>query len=175
MRVIKEQNTSLERTVLKFSEGEKKGIQEVFEGKGCFSSFSSISMIFLFILIFVFVLPFDIAMDIILMRLFILIGILYISFIFFKEVIEVVAEEDNLQFRTFRKFHKFSVDKISSISIYNFPSSGAISIYIKTDYHSSLYIVWAPSFERERYKALLDFIDYLKERPDLKGKIKGNM
>lgn len=173
--MIKEQSTYPKRTVLNFGEGRKQGIQDVLQGKGLFFSCTYFFMTFLFISMFVFLFPFNVEIDFILMRLFLLIAFSAISFLFFKTVIEIVAEEDNLQFRTFRKFHKFLVDKISSISIYNFSSWGIISIYIKADYDSSLYIVWAPNFERERHKGLLDFVDYLKEKPKLTGKIKGNM
>ena len=173
--MIIEQDKHRNTTVLNFGGNKKQGMRYVLRGKGFLFSYTYLFLASLLISMFIFLFPFNLKTDYILMRLFILMAFLAISFLFFKTVIEIVAEEDKLQFKTFRKFHKFSYDSISSVSIYDFSSWGLILITIKADSDRNVYIVWAPNFERERRKALTDFIEYLKQDRNLMGKIKGNI
>jgi hypothetical protein len=172
--MIAEQYHYPKRDSLNFGEG-RPGIQNLLYGKGFLFSCTFCLITLLLILMFALLVPVDGELNYILMRLMIIAVFIAITFLFASSVIEIVAEEDNVQFRIFRKFHLFLFDEIRSISICNFSTWGIISIYIKTDYRSKLYFLWAPSFEPERYKSSLEFLEHLKDNPKLTRKLRGNI
>ena len=172
--MIAEQSYYPKRVSLNFGEG-KTGILNLLQGKGFLFSCTFCLMSLLLILMFAFLVPLDVELNYLFMRFIIIVVFISIAFLFARSVIEIVAEEDNLQFRVFRKSHLFLVDKINFISILNFSTWGIISIYIKADYRSRLYFLWAPSFERERLKSFLDLLEYLKGNPKLMRKLRGNI
>jgi hypothetical protein len=172
--MIAEQSHHPKTLSLNFGEG-RSGINNLLHGKGFLFSCTFSLMALLLILMFTFVVPLGTELNYLAMRFIIIVIFIAITFLYARSVVEIVAEEDNVQFRIFRKFHLFLVDKISSISICNFSTWGIISIYIKADYSSRLYFLWAPSFERERYNSFLAFLEYLRNSPKLIRKIQANM
>jgi len=172
--MIAKQSHYPKRVSLNFGEG-KTGIQNLLQGKGFLFSCTFCLMNLLLILMFAFLVPLDGELNYLLMRFGIIVVFAAITFLFARSIIEIIAEEDNVQFRIFRKFNLFFVDKISFISILNFSTWGIISIYIKADNTSRLYFLWAPSFERERHKSFFDLLEYLKANTKLTGKLRGNI
>ena len=162
------------RFSLSFREG-RTGVQNLLHGKGFLFSCTFCLMSVLLILMFAFVVPPEVNLNSSLMRFVIIVVFIGITFLFARSVIDIVGEEDSIKFRIFRKFHIFGADKISFISIFNFSTWGIISIYIKADNSSRVYFLWAPSFERNRYKSFLDFLEYLKDNPKLAQKLRGNI
>lgn len=172
--MISEQTQYPKRISLNFGKG-GTGIKNLLHSKGILFSCTFCLMSFLLILMFAFLVPLDIGPKYLLMRFMIIVVFLAITFLFCRSVIEIVAEEEKVQFRVFRKCHLFRVDTIRVVSILNFPTWGIVSILIKTDCRSRIYFLWAPSFERERHKSLLDFLGYLKSNAKLTGKLRGNI
>jgi len=172
--MIAEESQYAKRISLNFGKG-GTGIQNLLHGKGLLFSWTFCLMSFLLILMFAFLVPLDVGFKYLLMRFMIIVVFIAITFLYCRSVIEIVAEEDKVQFRVFRKFHLFRVDIIRFVSILNFPTWGIVSIYIKTDHRSRIYFLWAPSFERERHKSLFDLLRYLKSNAKLTGKLRGNI
>ena len=140
---------------------------EIFYGKGAIACFLNLFMIMLFTVGFILI-PFQMKLDTLIPKLFIFLILIYLFYSFFKTTIEIVVDEDNIQFRTFQKYRKFAFARIRLLKIYYFWTTGGTStIVVKTKGKSSRYYLWAPPYG-ERYDLFLKLVETLKERS--KGK-----
>ena len=152
------------RIILKFNLKNERGLKDFLYGKGTMFSFLSIFAFLTFFVIFLFVEPFKMDLDTVLVKLFLLSLLSYISYLFLKTVVEIVIETDNIQFRTFKKYRKFLFEGIRLIKIYYFTTWGTSTIIIKAKGKSSRYYLWVPRHERERHELFLQLVETLKEK-----------
>lgn len=150
----------------------EKGLKEILHGKGAMLSYLLIFAFSIYFVIFFFVEPFNIELDSLLIRLFLLSLLLYLSYSFIKTAIEIVVEEDNVQFRTFKKYRKFPFERIRLIKVYYFTTWGTSTISIKGKGKSTRYYLWVPRHERERHELFLQFVEALKEKSEGRFKVK---
>lgn len=156
------------RIVFNFNLKGAKGLKEIFYGKGTLPSFEVFFIIIVSLIIFL--LPF---IPIILKFLFLLASSLGIYTFFCKTAIEIIVEENTIQFRTYKKYIKFSIEKIRLIKVYYFSTKGSATIILKTEGKSNRYYLWAPragfwsyfySEETARHELFLQLVETLKEK-----------
>ena len=151
---------ALKRITFNFSLSDKKGLMEVFFGKGALACFSNLFIIMLLTVGF-FLIPFE--LDSLIIRFFILLILIYNFHLFIKTAIEIVVEEKNIQFRTFQRYRKFPFSRIRLIKIYYFWTALMSTIIVKTKDKSTRYYLWVPRFG-ERYDLFLKLVETLKEK-----------
>ena len=144
----------------------EKGLKAIIYGKGIMFSFMCLFLILLFLSFILFLLPFKMEVGIHIFRFFIIIGCLFILYLFSKSLIEIHIEESNIQIRAFKKYRILPFESIRLIKIYYFTTWGISTIIIRTVGESIRYYLWVPHYERERHKLFLQFVETLKEKAE---------
>ena len=157
----------LKRITFNFNLKNERGLKGFLYGKGAMISFLSIFAFLTFLLIFLFVEPFNMDLDSVLFRLFLLLLLSWISYSFLKTVVEIVVETDNIKFRILKKYREIPFKGIHLIKIH-YSTWGTSIINIKAKGKLSRYYLWVPRHERERYELFLQLVETLKKKS--KGK-----
>jgi len=157
-----EQRTQSDKTGFSFGPKNENGLRDLFYAKGAMFSIMCFSMIVLLLVLFFFVLPFDLEVPLVILRLSILLASWLIYYLFHRSLIEIVVDGDYLRLRTFRNYRKLLLKEIQSVSIHRFAAWGIATVHFRT-HKSSMYTLWSPGFERERYESFLNLVEFLKE------------
>lgn len=153
--------------VFNFNLENKKGIKEIISGKGDTDEFF-VSM--LIMCIGFLAMPWVMEWKLVLFRCFILLLMTFDTLGFYKTIIKVSLDENNLRIKIWRAETLFRIQDINQIKITYF-----ITGFIKVKLTSTTkhYYLYAPNYEGERHKLFLDMIDYLDRKLPGKVKIKG--
>ena len=160
------------RIEVNFKEKELAGLKAILSGKGCSFSFAYFFMMCMLMIIFFVLVPLTMDLEYLFFRIGIVLFCLGLSLIFIKSIIEIVVEEDNIQFVIFKKPKKYILETIREIRVYYFTLLGLGAIHVKAEDKSSLFFVLAPNFQRERYKLFLKLIEILQGNQRLRGRVK---
>ena len=160
------------RIEVNFKEKELAGLKAILSGKGFSFSFIYLFMMCMFIIIFFLLVPLAMDLEYLFFRIGIVLVSLGLSVVFVKSIIEIVVEEDNIQFVIFKKPKKYILEKIREIRLYYFTMLGLGAIHLKAEGESGLFFVLAPNFERERYQLFLKLVEILQGNQRLRGRVK---
>ena len=153
--------------VFNFNLENKKGIKEIVSGKGDTDEFFFSMLI---MCIGFFAMPWVMEWKLVLFRFFILLLMAFDTLWFYKTIIKVSLDENNLRIKIWRAEKLFRIQDISQIKITYF-ITGFITVKLTST--TKHYYLYAPNYERERHKLFLDMIDYLDRKLHGKVKIKG--
>jgi hypothetical protein len=154
-----------------FTLKENKGLRNIIHGKGWPLVQGVIFFTFLIAVIFA-AMPRIMELELILFRFFLLLLTTVNVLIFFRALIKVSIDETNLYVRTWKSEKSYTMKDINQIKI-TYLSIGLITFTIKSKIKNHYYILYAPSFERERFDLFLTMRDYLHENLPSKVRIAG--
>jgi len=164
-------DNSTKRMEFAFGGTDDNKLNSVIHGKGFLFTLLYFLMMLMFIIMFFFLVPFTMELKHSLVRLCIVLVCFGLSFIFARSLTQIVIEHDNIQFATFKRPQTFFLDTIRAIRIYYFSLFGLGAIKLTTDRNSRLFVVMAPSFQRERYELFFDFLFLLQSDGRIASKV----
>jgi len=148
---------------LDFNVKAQKGLMSIVYGKGIMLSIMALFLVILFLFFIFFLLPYKMELGINVFRFFIFLVCVFIVFLFSRSLVEILIEEDNIQIKTFKQYRRVLFEAIQLFNIFYFTTWGIALIQLRVDGKSSLYFLWAPKFEPERYQLFLRLISSIKE------------
>lgn len=141
----------------------KKGIAEILFGKGMFFSFTFIWVIFIFVVGFI-AMPWTISLQDIVFRGIMLSLIILLIIQYYRAIIEVSFDKNNMFIKIMKTGKPYPIKDISFVKFTYYSTWGIVSMYIKGKNINSFYILWAPSFDRDRYNLFLNMKDYIEDK-----------
>jgi len=160
---------TIEKKTFDFNLKGKKGIAEIIYGKGSaeefFVSILGISFAFL-------VLPWIMEWKLVFFRFLFLLLMVFDVFGFYKSIIRLSLDHNNLYIRIWKTEKAFRIDDIKQIKV-SCIGSGWITVTVKLESAAKHYFLNAPNFEKERHRLFLDMVDYLEKRLSAKIRIRG--
>ena len=149
--------------LVKFSQKERNGMTEILLAKGAVFTFTILFLVLIF-LVFFFLFPFKMQGGLIIFRALAVLLSCLLLYLFVYSPVEIALRGDDILVRLFRKYRRFDVKHIKSITTYYFTTWGGIStIYFRATDKSNLFFIWAPRYEKERFELFIKFVDFLKE------------
>lgn len=150
-----------EQIIFNFNLQNKKGFREILWGKGIFFSITSMGLIFILIIGFT-VMPWKTEPEEIMFKSFNLVFIILAIFQYYKAIIRVSFNENNFYIKVWKKERAYPLKDISQIKTTYFVSWNIVLIRIRGKYKNKFYILWAPSFDKERYDLFLNLKAYVE-------------
>ena len=97
-------------------------------------------------------------------RVFVLLLVSLILFQYYRAIIKMSFDKNNLYVKIWKKEKVYAVNDIIQIKTTYFSSWGIVFVLIKGRHKSKFYILWAPSFDKDRYNLFLSMKDHIEKR-----------
>ncbi len=149
--------------IFNFNQQNRKDFAEIFFGKGLFFSITSTFLMIIFIIGFL-VMPWKMNLQELTFRTFVLLFISLIIFQYYRAIIKMSFDENNLYVKIWKKEMVYAINDINQIKTTYFAAWGIVLISIKGKHKNKFYILWAPSFDKDRYNLFLNMKDYIEKR-----------
>lgn len=140
---------------------DEKHIKRIFHAKGGYYGLAFWWLLFIFIFLLI-AMPPARTYAVLIFKGLLILGILSIVYQYYKVVIKISIDDENLFIRVWKNEKKYTIREITKIKLTYYAAYSGATMRIKGA-KRGFYIIWAPTFD-ERYSLYLKLNDYLKER-----------
>jgi hypothetical protein len=145
-----------------FDFNKHEGLGNIIHGKGLYLSIMTLIFI-IFLSVGLIFIPWKSDLPEILFRTFLFICLVIIVLHFRKAVIKVSIDGGNLFIKIWKKEHVYPISELKNIKMTYRPTEGIVIIKLKRKQGSKSYVLYAASFQRERYEQFLKMKEYVEE------------
>jgi len=152
-----------EKKKFDFNVRNEKGWSAIFYGKGALLGATGLVIMLIFISGFV-AMPWETQPAYIAARGFVILAVLYCVTVYHRAITKISLDENAIYVKTWTKDRRFPTQDINGIKTTYYVSWGIALIRVQRGNRSSLYFLWAPTFERERYDLYLEMKTCMEKR-----------
>jgi len=149
-----------EQVVFDFNSPNRKGLSAILYGKGVLFSATGL-LVLLIVLIGFSASPWEMKLPNVLMKSFFLLGAAYCIALYWRAIISVSFRDGELLLRTWTREKRFSIHDVGFVKTTYYHSWGIAAIRVRGKNKSGFYVLWAPTFDKDRYDLYVSMKNYI--------------